>query len=456
MPCAATLARVYPGQNKLRKHQTVRRIAIPLLAVSLGVIANAGADGMLDPSFGNGGLVVTTFPGNPLLTFDGAAALVILPDGRAVAAGSVGDPDGHNMGAARYMTSGALDTTFSGGGLAIVGGCSSIGDGGGASAALLQPDGRLVLVGECPGGFSLSLARLNVDGSLDTSFGTGGQVLTPIPPGPVFAAGGLLQPDGKIVVVGFGCGGGACALKAARYNPGGSLDPSFGTAGTLTLPLAQSFLTQDAVLQADGKLVIAGTYGPSAGPHDFALVRLLPSGAPDLSFDGDGLATASFGGNESVWSVIVLPDGRIVIGGKHNTDFGLVRFLPGGSLDTTFGAGGLATASNGGPVSAGDVIRLPNDNLMIAGSADGPGAAKDFLLARFLPGGALDTSFGTAGFLRTDFSASQEGCAAVALAAPDRILTAGTISSPPGFPGDFALARYIATTPVELLMFEVQ
>ena len=125
----------------------MRRVLI-LLAIALGASAGASADGMLDPSFGNGGLVTTDFPEGGPFSGDGASSLVMLSDGRAVAAGAMGDVDGHAMAAVRYLTSGDLDTTFSGDGRASVGGCSSIGAGGGASAALLQPDGRLVLVGE--------------------------------------------------------------------------------------------------------------------------------------------------------------------------------------------------------------------------------------------------------------------------------------------------------------------
>jgi uncharacterized delta-60 repeat protein len=432
----------------------MRTAAFVILAILLVAVPAVNADGMLDPSFGNGGLVVTSFPGPPLGTYDGATALVVMPDGRAVAAGGVGDIDGPFMGAARYLASGALDATFGTNGWAWVD-CPNVGLGAYPRArdAALQPDGRVVLFGACPipPTFTIGfvVARLTLNGSLDPSFGSGGRAITQFPGTNAWAEAGVLQPDGRIVAVG---NADSSVIAAARYNADGSLDATFGTAGLLVLPLAQSFTVRDVALQPDGKLVIAGRYGGA----DFGLVRLLPRGAPDPSFDGDGLATANFGGTESGYSVIVLPDGRIVLGGTHNADFGLVRFLSGGSVDTTFGAGGLATGSNGGPAVADEVIRLPNDNLLIAGTANGMGAAQDFLLARFLPGGALDTSFGTAGFLRTDFSASQDGCYAVALAAPDRILTAGFVSYPPGFPGDFGLARYIATTPVELLSFAVE
>jgi len=432
----------------------MRRIVFLLSVVLIGALPNAAADGMLDPSFGNGGLVTTAFPFP--FSSDYASAVIVLPDGRAVAAGGVGDLDGHAMGAARYLTSGALDTTFSSDGRATVAGCSSIGAGGGASAALLQPDGRLVLVGECPGGLSLSVARLNENGALDLSFGSNGQVKTSFPGG-VFAAAAMLQPDGRIVAVGNAVG--CCtttAIQAARYNPDGSLDPSFGTGGKLTLQLAQDFVVADAVLQGDGKLVIAGIFDGGT-LDDFGIVRLLPNGALDPSFDGDGVVISDFGSDEAIGSVIVLGDGRIVLGGRRLNDFALVRYLPDGSLDGTFGNGGLATADSGASETIGQLIALPNGKLLAAGSTftaqDGP---IDFLLARFHADGVLDTSFGSSGFLKTDFnSGSKDGCGAVAVAGPDLVLAAGTTFGAADF-GDFALARYIASTPVELLTFEVE
>src|SRR5881409_3007710 len=126
----------------------MRRTTLLLLSVALVGARSAGADGMLDPSFGNGGLVVTSFPGNPLLTYDGATALVIMPDGRAVAAGGAGDIDGPVMAAARYLPSGALDTTFGGNGWAWVD-CPNfnVGPYPRARDVVLQPDGRIVLFG---------------------------------------------------------------------------------------------------------------------------------------------------------------------------------------------------------------------------------------------------------------------------------------------------------------------
>jgi uncharacterized delta-60 repeat protein len=437
----------------------VRRIVFLLSVVLIGALPNAAADGMLDPSFGKGGLVTTDFPGaNPQLDF--ALSLVVLPDGRAVAAGyTILNLEQAHMAVARYLFSGAPDTTFGGDGLVTVSfPHPPIDEGSTAEAVLLQPDGRLVLVGGTAGsdGVTFALARLNTDGSLDPSFGTGGQVTVPNGGG---ATAGLLQPDGRIVAVGRQ----ALSIIAARYNPDGGLDPTFGGTGTVVVPGSFADI-QGAVLQPDGKLVIVGT-SQTGGflTRNFALVRLLPDGVLDSSFDGDGIVISDFGGIESGYSVIVLGDGRLVLAGSRGTelpnnirDVALARYLPDGSLDTSFGSGGLALVDAAPSESAYQLIELPNGNLFIVGATYAQFAALDFLLVRLLPNGSLDTTFGTNGFLITDFSTGADECTAVALAGPDLVLTAGSTTTPPEPFQDFALARYIASTPVELLSFGVE
>jgi uncharacterized delta-60 repeat protein len=134
------------------------------------------------------------------------------------------------------------------------------------------------------------------------------------------------------------------------------------------------------------------------------------------------------------------------------TDFALVRYLGNGSLDTAFGRGGLATADSGASEIGTAVIVQPNGKLMVAGWTNDPGAF-DFILARFNPDGTHDTTFGTSGFLRTDFASGWDEAHALALAGPGRVLAAGLNQ---GGDRDFALARYIATTPVEAVAFSVE
>jgi uncharacterized delta-60 repeat protein len=419
-----------------------------LLVGSLCAVPGLRADGMLDPSFGNGGLVVTAFPGAS--SQDRALSLVVLPDGRAVAAGytnlNLAQTD---MAVARYLSSGELDTTFGGDGQVTIPFPQTGGSYSTAEEVLLQADGRLVLVGSTLSDFggSFALARLMADGSLDPSFGSGGRVTVPADEA---AKAGLLQPDGRIIAMGSGANG---SIVVARYNPDGSLDPTFDGDGTVTVP--GSFVEiQGAALQPDGRIVIAGT-SQTGGlqTRNFALVRLLPDGALDGSFDGDGIVVSDFAGVESGYSVIVLGDGRLVLAGSRGTDVAVARYLPDGSLDTSFGNGGLAIVDVSPSESAHQLIELPNGNLLVAGATYDPFDPLDFLLVRLLPNGSLDTTFGTGGFLTTDFNGGPDECNAVAVAGPDLLLTAGATGD---FPSDFGLARYIATIPVELLDFEVQ
>ena len=171
---------------------------------------------------------------------------------------------------------------------------------------------------------------------------------------------------------------------------------------------------------------------------------------------------SDFGALEFAASVAVLGDGRIIVAGHRGTppptptaDLALVRYLPNGAIDTTFGTAGLATADAGGAEFGQDLLVQPDGKLLLAGTMFGP-PSDDFLLARFQADGAHDTTFGTAGFLRTDFGGmTSELLLAAALAGPDRILAAGRALTLSGG-DDFGLARYIASTPVEAMSFSVE
>jgi uncharacterized delta-60 repeat protein len=437
------------------------RVILSLATLCAGPVA--WADGMLDPDFGTGGLVLTNFgPGS----IDIAGALVVQPDGRAIAAGGVQLNLAQSfMGAARYLPSGALDPSFDGDGMVTV---EFIPESVlGVGRLLLQPDGRIILVGsatQSPTVLNYALARLNADGSLDGSFGTGGKVLTPLTSGIAAGADGVLQPDGRIVVLGTTGSLSVPVLALARYNPDGTLDGTFGVAGQVSLPLPVPFRGGALALQSDGKVLVAGFTGGSVAPADIGLVRLLPGGAPDPTFDGDGFVQSDFGALEFASSVAVLGDGRIVVAGHRGTpppmptaDLALVRYLPNGAIDTTFGTAGLATADAGGAEFGQELLVQPDGKLLLAGTLFGtPTSDDDFLLARFQADGAPDTTFGTAGFLSTDFGGmTSDLLFAAALAGPDRILAAGRAMTLSGG-DDFGLARYIASTPVEAMSFSVE
>jgi uncharacterized delta-60 repeat protein len=209
-------------------------------------------------------------------------------------------------------------------------------------------------------------------GVLDPTFGSGGTVTTPIGSGSSAAHALAAQPDGKILAGGETSVGSEGEYALARYNPDGSLDTSFGTSGKVTTAIGSLYDRIHAVaLQADGKIVAAG--GSEDPPnYDFAVARYNPNGSLDPSFGTDGkVATpiAVSGGGEA-YAIAVQTDGKIVVGGSSgdNKDFVIARYNPDGSLDASFGTSGIVTTATGyvrglvllpeGVVAAG-VLRLP-------------------------------------------------------------------------------------------------
>ena len=290
-------------------------------------------------------------------------------------------------------------------------------------------------------------------GDLDTSFGDDGKVITDFGDGGEEATDVVLQPDGKIVVAGVASSfeiGGLFAL--ARYLPNGTLDTTFGGDGRVTTDVGGG--TAHAVaLQPDGKIVLAGVApSPSTG-SDFALARYLPNGTLDTTFGGDGRVITDFGGDDIAIAVTLQPDGKIVVAGRAttnpatgHTDFALARYLPNGTLDTTFGGDGLVITDFGDFEFATDVAFQPDGKIVATGQASSNDAA-GFALVRYHPNGTLDTTFGGDGLVITDVGGTGSDLAlALAIQPHDgRLVVAGRAQNDNGGI-DFALARFHAIT----------
>jgi uncharacterized delta-60 repeat protein len=410
---------------------------IVLGTIAAGVIAAAAAaaPGKLDPGFGNGGVVVTaTAPGAGA---DFQNGLVIQPDGRILVGGE------SDMGAAaggfqwrisRYTKKGALDGSFGAGGTVLTSMSSTGGEDEHIWGLALQPDGRIVAAGEvvtATGGFDVALARFNPNGTLDTSFGTGGKVTTAIGPGTrrdnAFQV--RVVDNGKILVAGFadmGPGAGGRNFMLAGYNPNGALDGTFGTGGIVITPVAPGDArdqvdTNGMTIDSAGRIVVAGNanMGTGAGGVNFALARYHFDGSLDGSFDGDGLVTTAMapGDNIDVVSGIAIDEnGKIVAGGVADSggfifDLALVRYNPDGSLDTSFGTGGKVT-TNVGPGNSDDdhedLVIQATGKILVGGSTAPTviGVDSDFMVARYNPDGSLDSSFGSGGIVTTNTAAA--------------------------------------------------
>ena len=347
-----------------------------------------------------------------------------------------------------------IDMSFGNGG--IVATSFGLGIPGYASAVVIQADGKIVTAGRA--GVKCALARHNSDGSLDSSFGVGGKVITV-----VFGCGDqafaiLLQPDGKIVVGGIsgrGCENWEFVL--ARYNSDGSLDSSFGVEGIVTTGfVGQLAGARSIVLLPDGKIVAAGASIPKNGldpTSDFALVRYNPDGTLDASFGVEGRVTTDFfGADDRANAVVVQPNRKIVAmgsarrKGEYPGIFAAARYNADGSLDTTFGTNGRMSsdfAGHKGEVYAG--LLQPDGRIVLAGYValrttpyETILDEDDFGLMRLNPDGSLDSTFGEGGKVTIDFFNNTNYAAAIALQRNGKIVIGGYVG---GDLADFAIAR---------------
>jgi uncharacterized delta-60 repeat protein len=338
------------------------------------------ADGTLDTTFGDAGTVTTDFTTNG----DTCLAVALQSDGKILAAGSIGfvPHTNPNFGIARYNLDGTLDTTFGDGGMVT----TDLRPEPNSNGIAIQTDGKILAVGSSfdAGGESFALVRFNADGTPDTTFGSGGMVTT------VFetnagAHGVAIQPDGKIVVAGVtfasSKAGGAPGLAVARYDPDGALDPTFGDGGTVVTDLPGGAAAFRVAIQADGKILAMGGSAFSTGP-EFTLVRYNADGSLDDGFGKHGSLVSKL--LDPFGAFAIQPDGRVVAAG---TDFMLVRFNADGTLDATFGTGGKLTSDFGPGFAATDVgaVAVQADGgILAAGSASLSKTDSDFALARYL------------------------------------------------------------------------
>jgi uncharacterized delta-60 repeat protein len=365
-------------------------------------------DGQLDTSFGIGGKVTTAFF-NPDTGWDVAEAVAIQPDGKIIAAGwSVTPADNRVFALARYLPNGQLDASFGVNGMvttAIRGEDDFIRD------IAIQADGKLVVTGASldpatnPRQYDIATARYLPNGQLDPSFDGDGIAITPIGGSDERANGIVIQRDDRIVVAGASCNALSCDtingnfdFAFVRYNPDGSLDHSFNDDGKATFAtaiLTHSDGAKRLVLQADDALVAAGGRDKGDANYrqlgDFALVRVLPNGQLDTSFGSSGWVKTPIGLDASGANDIAYRgDGKLVVVGAAayntvNNDFAIALYHHDGSLDQTFGSAGtgIVTLPLGmGEDHANAVNLQPDGKIVVTGAADSGSYRLDFAALR--------------------------------------------------------------------------
>jgi uncharacterized delta-60 repeat protein len=397
------------------------------------------AAGSLDDTFDRDGRVTTDL-GSP---DEGAIAVAVQPDRKIVVLGLSPGGAGGDAVLVRYTAGGMLDPTFDGDGVLVFAGLEPV-------DVAVQPDGKIVVAGsaESPDfDEDFALARFNADGTFDTGFGDNGIAADDGSFNGNDRSHGLaLQPDGKILVVGWtdeGSEGGDGLI--ARFDGDGATDVSFGGGdGRTWLPLGDHSFARAVALQGNGKIVVAGDAWMEAKGWRSALARLDGHGRFDDRFSGDGRALTGRGTYEAV---AVQSDGKIVAAGSRAGDFAAARYTRSGRLDPTFGDGGRQrTDFRGGSDAARALVIQANGRIVLAGSAAPPRHPHDadFGLARYRANGEVDPTFSRNGKQRTRFGSNhQDHGVDVALQANGRIVVAGRIAIVSD-ELDLGLARYLA------------
>jgi uncharacterized delta-60 repeat protein len=316
------------------------------------------------------------------------------------------------------------------------------------------------------GAVALVLAMANPaaapPGDLDPTFDGDGKVTTDFSLQDDQAEAVAIQADGKIVAAGRAEVPGIADFGLARYNPDGSLDPTFGGDelgegdGRVTTDFADGSedVAHAVAIQADGKIVAAGA--SSSQDTDFALARYNIDGSLDPTFDGDGKVTTDFAGDtDEAFGVAIQADGKIVAAGLAASppavDFALARYNIDGSLDPAFDGDGKLTTDFAGDIdeALGGLAIQADGKIVAAGFArvgTEPGTfaeEHDFALARYNTDGSLDPTFSGDGKVTTDFAGSRDEAHGVAIQGDGKIVAAGfaVVSGDPD-DLDFALARY--------------
>jgi len=440
---------------KSRAHALALSIFLILLLTPFGYSQSCSAGaGCLDTSFGNAGFVLTSPNFNVADSL--ATDVAIQSDGKIVA--TVNAKNYENTAASdfyilRFELDGTLDPTFGIGGVSRFA-FNTLTDTENAHCIAIQTDGKIVVAGAVTTNNLVAVARLNSDGSLDSSFDSDGKVTFQFEPKVSTSFRNVaLQQDGKIVL---GAISGNGRILLARLNTNGSLDTTFNGSGKLivggTSKSSFNGTISDIDIQLDGKIVVAGQKdGSNRGPSSFWMVmRINANGTLDTGFGSGGTVVDQFAGTWSVArNVSILSDGKILVGGdwlvSPNSSYVYIRYLPNGQLDSTFGSGGKSIISAGGSARVLDMEVQSNGKIVGAGQwRDSSTPNQNFMIMRLDSNGSLDSSFGTNGVTYTDYNGFGEDGKAMAIQLDGKYVVAGFIyTGPYPTPSSIALLRYL-------------
>jgi uncharacterized delta-60 repeat protein len=406
-------------------------------------LARFREDGLLDGSFDGDGMLSMQVG----ISMGSARSVEIQPDGKIVAAGFA-FPNGTGLiyldfAVIRLNPDGTPDTTFDSDGIALphlTDSHDSVFD------MVIQSDGKIVAAGRAGNGGTsqdtLGIVRLNIDGSLDSSFNGTGIVMMTGNPRPTIANTISLQQDGKLVAGGTGiyCCGSSEDFTLVRYNADGTPDNSFGAGGRLNhdTSLDRSFARAVAMMPG-GKFFVAGVTGED-NTRDFAVIKYNSDGSPDLSFGiGGKVVTPVTPDGDEALAVAIQPDGKVVVAGSggfpfdppQSNDAIIVRYNPDGTLDQAFDGDGKVVINLGG-TEAVTSLSIQADGKIVTGGYAWIGGDAEAVLTRLNTDGSFDSSFDTDGKLVIPSPATQD-VSALTIQPDGKIVATGRAFTDPSY-----------------------
>lgn len=437
----------------MKTFSSAAKIGLVLVAFAFSGYSQACPDvpGCLDDTFGNGGVVTTSVNSN---TSNGwANAVTVQLDDKIVVAADSNNQENSstsNFYVLRYLPDGTLDTGFGNGGVARIT-MTTAADYERPYAVALQADGKILVGGIIVGKtWSAAVARLNTDGSLDSTFGTGGRVIfTYVNKEQARVNKIRVESTGSIVLGGTSGGN----FGIAKLTPSGNFDTGFNGTGKISVSVSAPKSSKDGgfsdlVIQPDGKYLASGlsSSGPRQ-PRSWSLVRLNPNGTLDLNFGSNGKLTHNLGGT---WSnprnLHVYNDGTILAVGEllisPYSTYVLIRYLSNGQLDTSFGTNGMLMREAGGASRIEGLIVEGDGKIVGAGHWRDPSNSNtNLVIMRMHADGSMDESFGTGGSTFIDLNGLNDAGHDLAVQS-GKYLVAGIASVGSGVPSSIGLYRF--------------
>ncbi|WP_298224725.1 T9SS type A sorting domain-containing protein [Flavobacterium sp.] len=407
----------------------------------------------LDPTFGTNGKVINSFYAG----IDQSGVVIIQDDMKILVCGAKDFSVAGNIYIARYNTDGSLDTGFGTGGVVFT---PLMTESGGNRIIKLLADGKILVtsarsVSNNTNFFDFATMRYNADGSVDTTFGTNGMVQTDINGSGNYANAIDVQSDGKIIVAGstYLNSNTNVGTTLVRYSVDGQIDTTFGTDGKVILNLLAPNTSQflwDIKILADDSILLGVTttaFETLETLRNIAILKISSNGAPDLTFGTNGAVVTDFGAKDILYAIDEF-QGAIYMAGYSqypNNTMILSKYLPNGTLDTTFGIDGKVK-TNKDATSLYDGLysmKVQSNGKILCSGWTTHGQQQDALLIQFNADGSIDTGFNGTGFITTDFGNLDNINFSFAVQPDGKIVCAGWVGA--GSDYDSTLIRYDVT-----------